>query len=556
MNYDPMTGKPLNKEPQQNTNAPAPPTTPSTPPFYQGAYSQTDAPQNPLYLQPTPVVKPTYHGIDALFAWLSITVGFAFVRAMPLNRTTLGSVLFFLLLYAFGGIYLRTSGVRLTRSAFLLAICAVILSAGLLTNGNATTRGFLALFLVLAFPFWIYYSAGLGGNGMLGNDLIPYALRAVFVLPFSSLEHIFPSLFAFRKKGTGVLRVLRTVGWIMLGLCVAVIPTAIVILLLSYDAGFTDLLDRIFSFSIDGVWEFIRDLVLGFFVAILVFGILFGVKWRKDRSKDIPEAPAKVDLHVLPKALLCAAVTPLLAVYVLFFISQWDYYVSAFTHVLPGDLTYAAYAREGFFQLCGVCAINAVLLILFRLLMRRGTKARDLVETLYSSVISIFTLILIATAMSKMVLYIDSYGLTQKRVYASWLMLVLAIAFVLVLVSSVCKKLRLIPAIALSAVLCFGLIALPDVDGMIASYNVNAYLDGDLGEIDVESIAAYGASSVPALVELRDTLTARPTTPETDAILTHTNSVLAMIEFELSDNPDSFFYFNIPDARARALLED
>ncbi len=552
MNYDPMTGKPLHKEQKQES---AVPTTP-TPPFYQGAHSQTVTPQAYPQFQTTPVIKPMYQGFDALFAWLSIAVGFAFVRAMPLNRTTLGSIFFFLLLYAFGGIYLRFSGIRLSRSAYILAICAAILSVGMLTNGNAVTRGFLALFLVLAFPFWLYFAAGLGGKAMLGDDLIPYACRAVFVIPFTSLEHVFRALFAFRKKDAGVARILRTVGWIALGLCVAVIPTVIVILLLSYDNSFMELLDRIFSFSMEGAWELIRDLVLGFFVAILVFGILFGVKWRQERSKGEPEVPAKVDLHIFPKALLCAAVTPILAIYVIFFISQWDYYVSAFTHVLPEDLTYAAYAREGFFQLCGVCALNAVMLLLFCLLMRRTSKPRDIIRSLYSSVISIFTLILIATAMSKMILYIDSYGLTQKRVYASWLMLVLAIVFVLVLISSASKKLRLIPAIALTVVLCFGLIALPDVDGMIASYNVNAYLDGNLGEIDVESIAAYGASSVPSLVELRDTLTERPATPETDDILTRTDHALASIERELSEKQDDFFYFNIPDTRARAALTD
>lgn len=510
--------------------------------------------QNQPYFQITPVVKPSYQGMDALFAWLSIAVGFLFVRAMPLNRTTLGSVLFFLVLYAFGGLYLRLSGIRLTRSAYLLALCAIVLSVGMLTNGNATTRGFLALFLVLAFPFWLYCAAGLGGKDVLGDNLIPYLCRAVFVIPFSSLEHVFHALFAVRKKDANAARILRTVGWIALGLCVAVIPTVIVVLLLSYDSNFTGLLNRIFSFSMEGVWECIRDLVLGFLISILVFGILFGVKWRHEKADGTPEAPAKVDLHVFPKALLCAAVTPILAVYVIFFISQWDYYVSAFTHVLPEDLTYAAYAREGFFQLCGVCALNAVILLLFRLLMRRGSKPRDLTQALYSSVISIFTLILIATAMSKMVLYIDSYGLTQKRVYASWLMLVLAIVFVLVLISAVSKKLRLIPAVALTAVLCFGLIVLPDVDGMIASYNVNAYLDGDLNEIDVESIAAYGASSVPALTELRDTLTTRPATPEIDGILHRTDFALSMIRQELADRPDEIFYFNIPDARARAAL--
>ena len=549
MNYDPMTGKPLHKEQKQESAVP-------TPPFYGGAHTQTFTPQAYPQFQTTPVIKPTYQGLDALFAWLSIAVGFAFVRTMPLNRTTLGSVLFFLLLYAFGGIYLRFSGIRLNRSAYLLALCAAILSIGMLTNGNATTRGFLALFLVLAFPFWLYCAAGLGGKTMLGDDLIPYALRAVFVIPFTSLEHVFRALFAFRKKDAGVSRILRTVGWIALGLCVAVIPTVIVILLLSYDNGFMELLDRIFSFSIDGVWELIRDLVLGFLVSILVFGILFGIKWRKDRSRGEPEAPAKVDLHVFPKALLCAAVTPILVVYVIFFISQWDYYVSAFTDVLPAELTYAAYAREGFFQLCGVCALNAVMLLLFRLLMKKDERPRDLVQAFYSSVISIFTLILIATAMSKMILYIDSYGLTQKRVYASWLMLVLAISFVLALISSACKKLRLVPAIALTAVLCFGLIVLPDVDGMIASYNVNAYLNGDLGEIDVEALTEYGSSSVPALVDLRDTLAERPATPETDAILGRTEFALFVIRQELDKRPDDFFYFNIPDARARAALKD
>ncbi len=545
MNYDPQNNAPQNGEPQQ---------APTTPPFYQGACQQPSMLPNQPYFQMTPVVKPSYQGMDALFAWLSIAVGFLFVRAMPLNRTTLGSVLFFLILYAFGGLYLRLSGIRLTRSAYLLALCAIVLSVGMLTNGNATTRGFLALFLVLVFPFWLYCAAGLGGKDVLGDNLIPYLCRAVFVIPFSSLEHVFHALFAVRKKDANAARILRTVGWIALGLCIAVIPTVIVVLLLSYDSNFTGLLDRIFSFSMEGVWECIRDLVLGFLISILVFGILFGVKWRHEKADGTPEAPAKVDLHVFPKALLCAAVTPILAVYVIFFISQWDYYVSAFTHVLPEDLTYAAYAREGFFQLCGVCALNAVILLLFRLLMRRGSKPRDLTQALYSSVISIFTLILIATAMSKMVLYIDSYGLTQKRVYASWLMLVLAIVFVLVLISAVSKKLRLIPAVALTAVLCFGLIVLPDVDGMIASYNVNAYLDGDLNEIDVESIAAYGASSVPALTELRDTLSARPATPEIDGILHRTEFALTMIRQELADRPDEIFYFNIPDARARAAL--
>ena len=92
----------------------------------------------------------------------------------------------------------------------------------------------------------------------------------------------------------------------------------------------------------------------------------------KNGNNGQPEEVSCADLHVLPRALLCAAVTPILAVYVIFFISQWSYYVSAFTNVLPADLTYAAYAREGFFQLCGVSALNAAMLLLFNLLIRKN----------------------------------------------------------------------------------------------------------------------------------------------------------------------------------------
>jgi len=526
------------------------PQTPASPPPPQRP------PQYPPYYQPpAPTLKPTYRTKDALFAWLSIAVGFAFVRAMPLNRTTLGALLFFVLLYAFGGIYLRLSGIRLDRSAYLLAGGFAILSFGMITGGNPVIRGFLALFLILGFLFWLCCAARREGDPKLGDVLLSRICRAVFVLPFSSFAHIFLALPAFPKKGEKASRLMRSIAWALLGLCVAVLPTAIIVLLLSYDESFTNLLGRIFSFSLEGFGRVIGDLILGFLVAIVLFGVLFAVKWRRERS-DKPEAPINFNAHVLPKALLCAAVTPILFVYVIFFISQWDYYVSAFTHVLPGDLTYAAYAREGFFQLCTVCALNAVFLLLFHLLMRRSSQKRDVIKTVYSTVISVFSLILIATAMAKMMLYIDSYGLTQKRVYSSWLMLTLAIMFILVLIATALPKMRLIPALVLTAVLCFGLIALPDVDGLIASYNVEAYLEGDLTTVDVDLLADYGSPAVPSLVKLRDTLSKRPATPDTDAILKHTDDALDVIKRDLEKIPDSLFYFNIPDARARALLKE
>lgn len=548
----------------QNTtnNNQTPPNSGGGPSFTQGSQSPYTGFSYPFEshtssFQPRPQApKPIYQGIDTLFAWLSIIVGFLFVRTLPVVQNTLGGFLMTCLLFAFGACYLVYSKVKPGTASIVIAAVACFLSVGLITGANKTLQRLLFLFVILAFLYFIYSVCGLAGKNPLSQNCVAHAFHAIFTLPFGVLDALFRALpIRRRKESDGKL--MRTLGWVLLGLAVAIIPTAVVILLLSYDEQFTNLLEQIFSFSLDGVWEYIRDIILGFLVAILLFGALFAVKWKRQRNNGEEMKTGTTNCHILPKALLCAAVTPILAVYVIFFISQWNYYLSAFTHTLPQDLTYAAYARSGFFELCWVSAINAAMLLLFNLLIRRKDGERGILQAIYSSLISLFTLVLIATALSKMVLYIGSYGLTQKRVYASWLMLLLAVIFIAVLLAQFIKKIRLVPVIVALCILFFGLVAIPDIDGMIASYNVNTYLAGDLNEVDVDTLAEYGVSSVPALVELRDELSKRSfLTVEESDIIQKAEKALDGIKKELSEQPNSFFTFNIPTARARALLKE
>ena len=510
------------------------------------------------YTPPPPAPKPIYQLKDTVFAYLSIVFGFFFVRALPISKTPLSAMLVVLLLFLVGGVFLTVSKVRPTLSVLLLAGSAAILSVGFLTGGNNVIRGFLLTALIVLFLCFLYAACGLAGKNLLSDGIFSHVWNAVFIIPLSSLYHLFPALPIRLKKGEKSGHVMRGIGWALLGLCVAIIPTAIVIALLSYDPQFMALLEDLFDFSLDGVWEYIRDAVLGFLVAIPLFGALFGANWKRMQNNGSAEEVGKTNLRILPRPLVIASVTPLLFVYVLFFISQWSYYVSAFTHVLPEELTYATYAREGFFELCWVAAINAALLLLFNLLIRPSKNEKfDLLRSLYSVVISLFTLILIATALSKMMLYIDSYGLTQKRVYASWLMLLLAAVFVLVIVRQFVRRMPLAGSIAVCCILFFALIALPNIDGMIATYNVDAYLSGDLPTVDVESISDYGVSSVPALCDLEDALEERTDRTEDETVLlTHTSAALAMIADDLGEREYTVWSFSFPESRARRLLQD
>lgn len=486
---------------------------------------------------------------ECLFAWLSIFVGFLFARALPAGENPLGTLIFFLLLFAFGGFYVFRSGLRLGRTNYLIAAIPCLFSLGLVTGANAVLRFFLVLFLFFAFLYWIYTAFGLKGGTTFDDRFVSHALYSIFVLPLSHFYLTFPALGA-AKEGSGK-RLARGLLFGLCGLGIAIIPTAIVFALLSFDEGFVKLVEDLLPDLSEDFPSFVGDLFLGVIFAAIFFGALVGASRLREKFGGKPNEIPAAKTHFMPRSLVCASVTPILLLYVIFFVSQWDWYISAFTHRLPESLTYAEYARNGFFQLCWVCAINAVMLLFFNLFIRETEGRRDPIRLIYSCLISVFTLVLIATALSKMLLYIDSYGLTRKRVYASWFMLLLAAIFVAVLLRQFVRKIPLVATVVVICLVFFAGIVLPNVDGAIADYNVDAYLSGELDSVDVESLAEYGASAVPALVHLRDSL------GEEDAELREqVQNKLKLISWDLSQLPDGFFAFNIPTVRARRLLAE
>lgn len=524
-----------------NYNSKFPPMNDSTPQF--SGYPPKSQKKN----------RQSYTSNDSIFAWLAFLVCFLFVRAFPIVENTLGGVLAILMLFGFATTYFCFSKVKLSAPTIAFGITVCALSLGLITGANTVIHLFLYFFIILAYLYYIYCASGLSGKNPISDDTLAFALRAIFVLPFSRPHAIFRSIFVRDKKSR---KFSLTLVWILLGLIAAVVPTAVVIFLLSYDGSFIALMDKIFSLSVKETFALIFDVIFAFHFAIFLFSAMFSSQLRYRLRNEDPRSIRKAKTQVLPKVLLCTALTPVLIIYVIFFISQWNYYIAPFTNVKPGELPLSEYARSGFFELCWVSGINAVMLLLFRLFARRKDGEKGVIRAIYSSLISVFTLILIATAISKMVLYIKSYGLTQKRVYATWFMILLAAIFVVVLLSQFIKKVRLVPVIVVLCIAFGGIIALPDVDGMIAHYNVEAYLDGDLENVDVDTLGTYGASAVPALVELRDTLRDRPQRDYVEEnILNETDITLAKIKEELNEKPNNLFTFNIPTARARALLK-
>ena len=211
-------------------------------------------------------------------------------------------------------------------------------------------------------------------------------------------------------------------------------------------------------------------------------------------------------MRVLPGTAAAAACLPVFLLYVLFFASQWRYFVSGFVGILPDNATYAAYARSGFFELCAVAGINFLLLLGVTLFMRRTRPGQQLLLKIICLVFSGTTLLLLSTAAAKLVMYIRRFGLTPLRLYAAFLMTVLAIAFLLIAVRQFCRRLQPFPILLVCVLVLFSALSFGKTDGVIARYNVDRYLNGTLSEVDTEALEVLGDAAIPQLLRLGDKL--------------------------------------------------
>ena len=344
------------------------------------------------------------------------------------------------------------------------------------------------------------------------------ALKSWFILPFGKCGLLFPALFtgrkratssdgaeadtAEKKKGKG-----RTLLMVLCGLLIALVPTLLAGGLLFYDDSFRHLIWTIFDFDLGDPFSHIGSFLLGIPFAMFLFSAWFAIS-RKAHRDILPKERCegvRRQVKILPVPMAAAIYLPPLLLYLLFFVSQREYYLSAFTGKLPEGAVFASYARNGFFNLCAVATVNALLLLALSLLTKkRMDGSRGLPERVGGILLSLATLLLITTAMAKLVMYISVYGFSLLRLLAAWAMLLLAVAFTGVIFAQIFPRIRLTPLLLVVFLLFTGALCTVDLKAMTANYNADAYIAGEIREVDFESIAALGESGIPALVRLAE----------------------------------------------------
>ncbi|MDD3220348.1 MAG: DUF4173 domain-containing protein [Lachnospiraceae bacterium] len=134
---------------------------------------------------------------------------------------------------------------------------------------------------------------------------------------------------------------------------------------------------------------------------------------------------------------------------------------------LPDGVTYSQYAHSGFWQLLFVSIINFCMVLLCKNLFSESKILNVLL-----TVISLCTFVMIASAMYRMILYVQEYNLTFLRLLVLWFLFLL-IFIMLGTVFSIYKKEFPLFRYSVAVVACFYIVfSLAKPDYQIARYNV------------------------------------------------------------------------------------
>ena len=362
---------------------------------------------------------------------------------------------------------------RTGESRFLLPICLALplLSMALGSSGPFRVWNLLALLVLLP-----VHAAGLSGAAQLPWYRPAMVWERFCLLLWGLFGHLGAAGAALSPGKSGGRRL---VPLVLGGLGAALLLAVLVPVLASADALFAAATADLRSF----VSLRLTDAAVRAFAAAVMTPFLFGLLYSLRHGAPLGRAlrPGR-SVDALAPVLMLAALDLL---YLLFLGVQSAGLFGGPAYLAERGISYAAWARSGFFQMVGVTAVNLTVLLAALSRARREGRSWTALRLLAAALVA-ESLVLLASAAWRMTLYVSAYGLSFKRFLTYWGMGMMALFFLAAarkirrLDSSFC---RLAFPLALAGWLAVNCVP---VDLLVAKNQVDRYLSGQSPSIDVE----------------------------------------------------------------------
>lgn len=265
-------------------------------------------------------------------------------------------------------------------------------------------------------------------------------------------------------------------------------------LLSSADPVFGHYAAALFHWDFSTVWTHACWILLGF---CLAGGCLHSLVQTIPDAALVDDSPPRVSAGRIETAIVLGALDIL---FLLFVLVQARYFFGGRETVLTTlGMTYAQYARHGFFELVTVSALTLPLLLTLHAWQPRRDAGPDPLFRALAGVMLLLLSVIMASALVRMNLYRSEYGLTELRVYTTAFMAWLALVFVWLAATVLRGQHRFFAAGAgASACLVIAALFLWNPDAQIV--HANAALSHSGHRFDADYATSLSADAVPALL--------------------------------------------------------
>ncbi|MGB7209903.1 MAG: DUF4173 domain-containing protein, partial [Pyrinomonadaceae bacterium] len=264
-------------------------------------------------------------------------------------------------------------------------------------------------------------------------------------------------------------------------------------LFVAADAVFADGVSRIFAFDLSVVVPHVVRTLFGAWVALAMLWAAAGIHAPDDIEVSVPE---RLWLRRLEMGIVLGSLATLFA---LFVVVQVRYLFGGAEVVQTSVvLTYAEYARRGFFELVVASLLLLPVLAGVNWARDRSAEAKLLFLGL-AGVLGVLLFVIMASAWQRLAIYRAEFGLTELRFYAvatlPWLIVTLVTFYVAVARNRVSEFTAAMVAYAAVTLLVLDVL---NPDAFIARTNAARIAEGK--PFDAAYAASLSADAVPVLI--------------------------------------------------------
>lgn len=374
-----------------------------------------------------------------------------------------------------------------------LLVVALVFAAGVVVRDSPVVvfLDILGVLISLSFAVWLGRGGSLKRLGILDymlGGIYAGALISAGPIPVSVVDIEWREAVRGRWKG----QALAVSRGVLLAVPLLLLFGA---LLVAADAIFERLVIEVFGFDLAEIFSHLSLII--FFAWITAGALWAGLMTRVPNNLAIPR-PRVLSLGIVEVGIVLGLLDLL---FLTFVVIQVRYLFGGAGRVATtAGLTYAEYARRGFFELVTVTALALPLLLIAHWLLRAGTRADQRMFKALAGIMVALLFVVVASALQRMYLYQQEFGLTELRLYTTIFMLwISAVLLWFVLTVLRARRDRFAFGALIAGFAAIFAINAMNPDALIASTNIDRMEAGK--RFDAYYVTTLSADAAPVIVE-------------------------------------------------------